>query len=160
MEKYNRIYTIFDESIVLSNNERLNAVEGFYIKNEGSAFSIKDVIHKVINIHGFVRHIPFRVVSKFTTADGADFYFNRNFIAIQSNGYKPAEIIALFNGNGRFVTTNLKFLIEFEGIIPSINHIMVVNTIGHLSTPYKAYRNDSYTWDNSEKYTIKLPFII
>lgn len=160
MEKYNRIYTIFDESVILSNNERLNAVEGFYIKNEGNAFSIKDVIHKVINIYGCVRHIPSRIVTKFTTADGADFYFNRNFIAIQSNGYKPAEIIALFNANGRFVTTDLKFLIEFESIVPSVNHVMVVNTIGHLSTPYKVYRNDSYTWDNSEKYTIKLPFII
>ena len=160
MEKYNRIYTVFDESVILSNNERLNAVEGFYIKNEGNAFSIKDVIHKVINIYGCVRHIPSRVVTKFTTADGAEFYLNRNFIAIKSNGYKPAEIIALFNAEGRFVTTNLKFLIEFESIVPSVNHVMVVNTIGHLSTPYRAYINDSYTWDNSVKYTIKLPFII
>ena len=160
MEKYDRIYTIFDESVILSNNERLNAVEGFSIKNEGNAFSIKDVIHKVITIYGMVRHIPSRVVTKFTIANGTEFYFNRNFIAIQSNGYKPAEIIALFNANGRFVTTDLKFLIEFEGIIPNINHVMVVNTIGHLSTPYRAYRNGSYTWDNSVKYTIKLPFIL
>ena len=160
MEKYNRIYTIFDESVILSNNERLNAVEGFYIKNEGNAFSIKDVIHKVITIYGMVKHIPSRAVTKFTIANGAEFYFNHNFIAIKENGYKPAEIIVLFNANGRFVTTNLKFLIEFESIVPSINHAMVVNTIGHLSTPYRAYRNDSYTWDNSVKYIIKLPFII
>ena len=158
IEKCNKIYSIFNEDILLSDNIKFNAIQGYDIVDICNVGDVEDVIAWFIINNKRTRDIPPYEVYRFINpVKDCEWYINNNFIAYKySSKYLEDPVIKAFYYNDTAIIDNFDTLFTFKYFLCECTNVKKVHKIGYLSTPHKAVVN--YTSTNFTK--IKLPYIV
>lgn len=138
INKINRLYSIFYDDVILSVNDRINAIEGYDVIKQLDVLSSKDVCRALSRSE--VKQIPDNELWLFKNPASEDkWYIGQHIIAFSHKGLK-INILAMYSEHAAIITST-NVLVEFRQLLSSINNIKIVPIIGALSTPHKVMYN-------------------
>ena len=158
IEKCNKIYTIFTEDILVTNNIKFNAIQGYDIVDVCNVGGVEDVIAWFRTNNKSPKDIPSYEVYRFINpVKDCEWYINNHFIAYKDNSeyYEYPRIKAFFYNNTAIID-NFDTLFTFKYFLSTCTDVKRVSKIGYLSTPHKVVIN--YARRDFTK--IKLPYIV
>lgn len=157
IEKCNKIYSIFNEDILVTDNIKFNAIQGYDIVDVCNVGGIEDVIAWFrTNNKSSNDILSYEVYRFINPVKDCEWYINNHFIAYKGNSeyYEHPRIKAFFC-NSTTIIDAFDTLFTFEYFLCECTDVKRVYKIGYLSTPHKAvvnYANTNFT-------KIKLPYI-
>ena len=157
IEKCNKIYSIFNEDILVTNNIKFNAIQGYDIVDVCNVGGVEDVITWFRVNNKRPKDILYYEVYRFINLiKGYEWYISNHFIAYKGSSeyYEHPRIKAFFYSNTAIIDA-FDTLFTFEYFLCECTDVKRVYKIGYLSTPHKAVVN--YASTNFTK--IKLPYI-
>lgn len=157
IEKCNKIYSIFNEDILISDNIKFNAIQGYNIVDICNVGGVEDVIKWfIVNNKRPKDILSYEVYRFINPIKGYEWYISNHFIAYKGSSeyYEHPRIKAFFYNNTAIIDA-FDTLFIFECFLCECTDIKRVYKIGYLSTPHKAVVN--YASTNFTK--IKLPYI-
>lgn len=157
IEKCNKIYSIFNEDILVTDNIKFNAIQGYDIVDVCNVGGVEDVIKWFRVNNKRPKDILFYEVYRFINPiKGYEWYVSNHFIAYKgSSEYYEHPRIKAFFYNSTAIIDAFDTLFTFEYFLCECTDVKRVYKIGYLSTPHKAVVN--YVSTNFAK--IKLPYI-
>ena len=158
IEKCNKIYSIFNEDILLSDNIKFNAIQGYNIVDICNVGGVEDVI-KWFRVNNKRPNdiLSYEVYRFINPRKGYEWYISNHFIAYKgSSEYCEHPIIMAFFCNSTAIIDAFDTLFTFECFLCECTNIKRVYKIGYLSTPHKAVVNYART----DFTRIKLPYIV
>ncbi len=155
IEKCNKIYSIFNEDILVTNNIKFNAIQGYDIVDICNVGGVENVIKWFRVNNKRTEDIPSYEVYRFINpVKDCEWYINNHFIAYKgSSEYYP--IIKAFFCNSTAIIDAFDTLFTFEYFLCKCTDVKRVSRVGYLSTPHKAVTNYART----DFTKIKLPYI-
>lgn len=157
IEKCNKIYSIFNEDILISDNIKLNAIQGYDIVDVCNVGGIEDVIAWFRTNNKSSNDIPSYKVYRFINpVKDCEWYINNHFIAYKGNSYYKNPSIKAFFYNNTAIIDNFDTLFTFKYLLSTCANVKRVGKIGYLSTPHEAVINYART----DFTKIKLPYIV
>lgn len=158
IEKCNKIYSIFNEDILVTDNIKFNAIQGYDIVDICNVGGVEDVIAWFRTRNNSPKDIPSYGVCKFINpVKDCEWYISNHFIAYKDNSeYHKNPSIKAFFYNNTAIIDNFDTLFTFKYFLCECTDIKRVYKIGYLSTPHKAVVN--YASTNFTK--IKLPYVV
>lgn len=158
IEKCNKIYSIFNEDILVTNNIKFNAIQGYDILDVCNVGGVEDVIawFKTHN-HSPEDISSYKVYRFINPVKDCEWYISNNFIAYKSNSeyYKHPRIKAFFYNSTAIIDT-FDTLFTFKYFLSTCANVKRVGRVGYLSTPHKAVTN----YVKTDFTRIKLPYIV
>ena len=142
INKINRIYSIFNEDVVISANTRINAIEGYDVINKGEVLSLYDVIDLTKNNLNLISKCDLYLYEN--PASGEKWYIGRNLIAHLTGGFGHPVIEALYDVNTLLVNS-IYDIAKYKELFANMSHIEIVRNIGMLSYPNSVRLNYSRT---------------
>lgn len=158
IEKCNKIYSIFKEDILITNNIRLNAIQGYDIVDVCNVGDTEDVIKWFRNHYKSPKNIHSYEVYRFINpVKGCEWYISNYFIAYKGSSeyYKYPSIKALFY-NSTAIIDDFDTLFSYRYLLSECTNVKRVYKVGYLSTPHKAVIN----YIGTDLIGIKLPYYI
>ena len=158
IEKCNKIYSIFTEDILVTNNIKFNAIQGYDIVDVCNVGGVEDVITWFRTNNKSPKDIHSYEVCRFINpVKDCEWYINNHFIAYKDNSeYHKNPSIKAFFYNNTAIIDNFDTLFTFKYLLNTCDNVKRVYKIGYLSTPHKAVIN--YARRDFTK--IKLPYIV
>lgn len=158
IEKCNKIYSIFNEDILVTDNIKFNAIQGYDIVDVCNVGGVEDIIAWFRTNNKSPKDIPHYEVYRFINlVKDYEWYINNNFIAYKdSSEYIKNPIIKAFYYSGTAIIDNFDTLFTFKYFLCECIDVKRVYKIGYLSTPHKAILNCAST----DFTKIKLPYIV
>lgn len=155
--KVDKLYALFQEDVVFSANDRINAILGYDVINMGNALSIQDALHSLDNENLYL-DTSSDVLYKYTNPlNNTVWLFGGNIIAVKGGGDSLPVIRALYSKESDYaIVTELNFLCSVWNFLNKTKNIRIVPVIGYLSTPHCAIL--SSTPPKIKK--VKLPFFV
>lgn len=157
IEKCNKIYSIFNEDILVTNNIKFNAIQGYDIVDICNVGGVEDVIVWFRTNNKSPKDIPYYEVYRFINpVKDCEWYINNNFIAYKDHPeYHKNPVIKAFFYGSTAIIDNFDTLFTFKYFLSTCANVKRVGRVGYLSTPHEAIIN--YTRIDFTK--IKLPYI-
>lgn len=157
IEKCNKIYSIFNEDILVTDNIKFNAIQGYDIVDVCNVGGVEDVIKWFrVNNKRPTDILSYEVYRFINPIKGYEWYVSNHFIAYKgSSEYYEHPRIKAFFYNSTAIIDAFDTLFTFEYFLCECTDVKRVCKIGYLSTPHKAVVN--YVSTNFTK--IKLPYI-
>lgn len=158
IEKCNKIYSIFNEDILVTDNIKFNAIQGYDIVDVCNVGGVEDVIAWFRTNNMGTGDIPSYEVYRFINpVKDREWYINNHFIAYKGNSeyYKNPRIEAFFYNNTAIID-DFDTLFIFKYLLSTCDNVKRVSRVGYLSTPHKAEINYART----DFTKIKLPYIV
>lgn len=158
--KFNKVYSIFRENVILSDNAFINAIEGYDIENTTEVASIDDAVKNFYSLYSNIRAIgEGKVILYINPVTGTELYIGSKFIAYKKDPQGLIRIKVVCDGASTIVTDNLRFLIKVSPLLKvnSCHKIIVSDPIGYLSYPYSPIVSDTL---NLKEIKFKLPVIL
>lgn len=157
IEKCNKIYSIFNEDILVTDNIKFNAIQGYDIVDVCNVGGVEDVIEWFRVNNKRPKDILFYEVYRFINPiKGYEWYVSNHFIAYKGNSkYHKNPRIKAFFYNSTAIIDAFDTLFTFEYFLCECTNVKRVGRVGYLSTPHEAVVN--YVSTNFTK--IKLPYI-
>ena len=157
IEKCNKIYSIFNEDILVTNNIKFNAIQGYDIVDICNVGGVEDVIAWFRTNRKSPKDILSYEVCRFINpVKDCEWYINNHFIAYKGNSeYYGNPSIKAFFYNNTAIIDNFDTLFTFKYLLSTCTNVKRVSRVGYLSTPHRAVVN--YAITASAK--IKLPYI-
>lgn len=157
IEKCNKIYSIFNKDILVTDNIKFNAIQGYDIVDVCNVGGVEDVIAWFRTNYKSPKDIPSYEVCRFINpVKDCEWYINNNFIAYKDSfEYSENPVIKAFYYSSTALIDNFNTLFTFKYFLCECIDVKRVYRIGCLSTPHKAIIN--YTKTDFTK--IKLPYI-
>lgn len=158
IEKCNKIYSIFNEDILVTNNIRFNAIQGYDIVDICNVGGVEDVIAWFRTNNKGTGDIPSYEVYRFINpVKDCEWYINNYFIAYKYNSeYHKNPSIKAFFYNNTAIIDNFDTLFTFKYLLSTRANVKRVSRVGYLSTPHEAVINYART----DFTKIKLPYIV
>ena len=158
IEKCNKIYSIFNEDILVTDNIKFNAIQGYNIVDICNVGGVEDVIKWFRTNNKGPEDIPSYDVYRFINpVKDCEWYINNHFIAYKgSSKYYEHPRIKAFFWNSTAIIDSFDTLFTFKYFLCKCTDVKRVYTIGYLSTPHSAVINYART----DFTKIKLPYII
>lgn len=158
IEKCNKIYSIFNEDILISDDIKFNAIQGYDIVDICNVGGVEDVIAWFRTNHKSPKDILSYEVYRFINpVKDCEWYINNHFIAYKGNSeYNKNLIIKAFFCNNTAIIDSFYTLSTFEYFLCECTDVKRVYKIGYLSTPHEAVVNYART----DFTRIKLPYIV
>ena len=158
IEKCNKIYSIFNEDILVTNNIKFNAIQGYDIVDVCNVGGVEDVIAWFRTNNMGTGDIPSYEVYRFINpVKDCEWYINNHFIAYKGNSkYHKNPSIKAFFYNNTAIIDNFDTLFTFKYLLSACDNVKRVSKIGYLSTPHEAVINYART----DFTKIKLPYIV
>lgn len=157
IEKCNKIYSIFNEDILVTDNIKFNAIQGYDIVDVCNVGGVEDVIAWFRN-NKRIGDIPSYEVYRFINpVKECEWYINNHFIAYKDNSeyHKDPSIKAFFYNNTAIID-DFDTLFTFKYLLSTCVNVKRVSRVGYLSTPHSVVIN--YARRDFTK--IKLPYIV
>ena len=157
IEKCNKIYSIFNEDILVTDNIKFNAIQGYDIVDVCNVGGVEDVIAWFRTNNKRTGDIPSYEVYRFINpVKDCEWYINNHFIAYKGNSeyHKNPSIKAFFYDDAAIID-NFDTLFTFKYLLSICTNVKRVNRVGYLSTPHSAVINYART----DFTKIKLPYI-
>ena len=157
IEKCNKIYSIFNEDILVTNNIKFNAIQGYDIVDICNVGGVEDVIAWVRTHTNSPEDIPSYKVYRFINpVKDCEWYINNHFIAYKdSSKCYGHPIIKAFFYNNTAIIDDFDTLFTFKYFLHECANIKRVHKVGYLSTPHNAVIN----YVRTDFTRIKLPYI-
>ena len=157
IEKCNKIYSIFNEDILISDNIKFNAIQGYDIVDICNVGGVEDVIAWFRANRKSPKDIPSYEVYRFINPiKDYEWYIHNHFIAYKDNSkYHRNPIIKAFFYNSTAIIDEFDTLFTFKYFLRAYANVKIVYKVGYLSTPHSAVIN--YARTNFTR--IKLPYI-
>lgn len=158
IEKCNKIYSIFNEDILVTDNIKFNAIQGYDIVDVCNVGGVEDVIAWFRTNNKNPKDIPHYEVYRFINpVKDCEWYISNHFIAYKGNSenYECPRIKTFFY-NGTAIIDDFNTLFTFRYFLYECANIKRVYKVGYLSTPHKAVEN----YINTDFTKIKLPYIV
>ena len=157
IEKCNKIYSIFDEDILISDNIKFNAIQGYNIVDICNVGGVEDVIKWFrVNNKGPEDISSYEVYRFINPVKGYEWYISNNFIAHKDNSkYHKNPSIKAFFYNDTAIIDSFDTLFTFKYLLGIYTNVKRVSRVGYLSTPHSAVINYART----DFTRIKLPYI-
>ena len=158
--KFNKVYSIFRENVILSDSSFINAIEGYDIENTIEVASIDDAIKSFYSFYSNIRAMSEgRVILYINPVSGTELYIGSKFIAYKENPHGLIKIKVICDGASTIVTDDLRFLIKVSPLLKvnSCHKIIVSDPIGCLSYPYSPMISNPL---NLKEIKFKLPVIL
>ena len=158
--KFNKVYSIFRENVILSDSSFINAIEGYDIENTIEVASIDDAIKSFYRFYSNIRAMSERrVILYINPVSGTELYIGSKFIAYKEDSKGLIRIKVVCDGASTIVTDNLRFLIKVSPLLKvnSFHKIIVSDPIGYLSYPYNPIVSNPL---NLKEIKFKLPVIL
>lgn len=157
IEKCNKIYSIFNEDILVTDNIKFNAIQGYDIVDICNVGGVEDVIKWFrVNNKRPKNILSYEVYRFINPIKDCEWYISNHFIAYKgSSEYYEHPRIKAFFCNSTAIIDAFDTLFAFEYFLCECTDVKRVYKIGYLSTPHKAVVN--YASTNFTK--IKLPYI-
>lgn len=155
IEKCNKIYSIFNEDILVTNNIKFNAIQGYNIVDVCNVGGVEDVI-AWFRINKRTVYIPSYIVYRFINpVKDCEWYINNHFIAYKDNSkyHKDPSIKAFFYNNTAIID-DFDTLFTFKYLLSTCVNVKRVSRVGCLSTPHRV------GFASRDFAKIKLPFIV
>lgn len=154
INKVEKIYTIFDKSVVFSEDDRLNAVIGYDVEHKPEVLSVDDVISYILNKVEGLAYVPYNAFYVFTNPLAEEqWYINSRIIAVKDKrSYLPEIQLLYSNDYGTALAYDIKALYTFRQLVQPYS--VRFTTIGKLSYPDKVTLNYTSTTE-----TVRLPFM-
>lgn len=158
--KCNLLYSIFDESIVVSDKKIINAIQGYKVIRKARVLCFDDVVAWFRTGSLRTQWIPDSELWQFDCPSTGESWFVNNFIVAycrgtQQSGLMP-KIKMLYLENGKYLVDKLDTLEKYRLLFRhDVTTIHISLHIGYLSYPDKAIYNGGF-----EDVTIKLPYRI
>ena len=158
IEKCNKIYTIFTEDILVTDNIKFNAIQGYDIVDVCNVGGVEDVIAWFRTNNKSPKGISSYEVYRFINpVKDCEWYINNHFIAYKGNSeYHKNPIIKAFFYNSTAIIDDFDALFTFKYFLSTCANVKRVSKIGYLSTPHSAVINYART----DFTRIKLPYIV
>ena len=158
IEKCNKIYSIFNEDILISDNIKFNAIQGYDIVDVCNVGGVEDVIAWFRINNERPKDIHYYEVYRFINpVKDCEWYINNHFIAYKGNSkYYRNPIIKAFFYNSTAIIDKFDTLFTFKHFLSTCDNVKRVSKIGDLSTPHSAVINYAIT----DFTKIKLPYIV
>ena len=158
IEKCNKIYSIFTEDILVTNNIKFNAIQGYDIVDVCNVGGVEDVIAWFRTNDKSPEDIPHYEVYRFINpVKDCEWYINNNFIAYKDNSeYRGNPIIKAFFYGSTAIIDGFDTLFTFKYFLCECTYVKRVRKVGYLSTPHSAIINHART----DFTKIKLPYIV
>lgn len=156
IEKCNKIYSIFNEDVLVTNNIKFNAIQGYDIVDVCNVGGVEDVIAWFRTNNKRTGDMPSCKVYRFINpVKDCEWYINNHFIAYKGNSEKNPRIKAFFYNNTAIID-NFDTLFTFKYLLSICANVKRVSGVGYLSTPHDAVINYAIT----DFTKIKLPYIV
>lgn len=160
IEKCNKIYSIFNEDILVTNNIKFNAIQGYDIVDVCNVGGVEDVIAWFRTNNKGTEDIPSYEVYRFINpVKDCEWYINKHFIAYKDNSeYHKNPSIKAFFYNNIAIIDNFDTLFTFKYLLSTCANVKRVSRVGYLSTPHEAVIN--YARTDFTKIKLPLPYIV
>ena len=158
IEKCNKIYSIFNEDILVTDNIKFNAIQGYDIVDVRNVGGVEDVIAWFRTNNKMTEDIHSYEVYRFINPiKGYEWYISNHFIACKGSSeyHKNPSIKAFFYYNTAIID-NFDTLFIFKHLLSTYTNVKRVSRIGYLSTPHSVVINYART----DFTRIKLPYIV
>ena len=157
IEKCNKIYSIFNEDILVTDNIKFNAIQGYDIVDVCNVGGVEDVIAWFRTNRRSPKDILSYEVCRFINpVKDCEWYISNHFIACKDNSeYHKNPSIKAFFYNDTAIIDNFDTLFTFKYLLSTCANVKRVSSVGYLSTPHKAEINYART----DFTKIKLPYI-
>ena len=157
IEKCNKIYSIFNEDILISDNIKFNAIQGYDIVDICNVGGVENVIAWFRTNNKRTGDIPSYEVYRFINpVKDCEWYISNNFIAYKSSSkYLKYPIIKAFFYSNAAIIDNFDTLFTFKYLLSTCANVKRISRVGYLSTPHNAVVNYART----DFTKIKLPYI-
>ena len=158
IEKYNKIYSIFNEDILVTNDIKFNAIQGYDIVDVCNVGGVEDVITWFRINRNSPKNMPSYEVYRFINPiKGYEWYISNHFIAYKdSSKCYGHPIIKAFFYNNTAIIDDFDTLFTFKHFLSMCINVKKVSRVGYLSTPHRAITNYART----DFTKIKLPYIV
>lgn len=158
IEKCNKIYSIFNEDILVTDDIKFNAIQGYDIVDICNVGGVEDVIAWFRTNNKRTGDIPSYEVYRFINpVKDCEWYISNHFIAYKdSYEYIKNPIIKAFYYSGTAIIDDFDTLFTFKYLLSTCVNVKRVSRVGYLSTPHSAVIN--YARRDFTK--IKLPYIV
>lgn len=160
IEKCNKIYSLFCTDIIMSDNARLSALQGFDVEDAGVVGGVEDLNYYWASHRMLMGSVSENKVLKFTNpSSNESWYISRFFIAHKGKGQDSSAIslpeIEAFAYKGSLIVISLETLQRYKAFFEreGTRRISIVYQIGFLSTPHNTVSNRRIVFDG-----IKLPY--
>lgn len=157
IEKCNKIYSIFNEDILVTDNIKFNAIQGYDIVDVCNVGGVEDVIAWFRTNNKSLKDIPSYEVYRFINpVKDCEWYISNHFIAYKdSYEYIKNPIIKAFFYNNTAIIDDFDTQFTFMYLLSVCANVKIVSRVGYLSTPHEAVINYART----DFTKIKLPYI-
>ena len=158
IEKCNKIYSIFNEDILVTNNIKFNAIQGYDIVDVCNVGGVEDVIKWFrVNSKRSEDILSYEVYRFINPIKGYEWYISNHFIAYKdSSEYLKYPIIRVFFYSNTAIIDDFDTLSTFKYFLSTCANVKRVHRVGYLSTPHSAIINYART----DFTRIKLPYIV
>lgn len=157
IEKCNKIYSIFNEDILVTDNIKFNAIQGYDIVDVCNVGGVEDIIAWFRTNNKSHKDILYYEVYRFINpVKDCEWYISNNFIAYKgSSEYHKNPIIKAFFYSNTAIIDDFDTLFTFKYFLSTCVNVKRVSRVGYLSTPHSAVINYART----DFTRIKLPYI-
>ena len=158
IEKCNKIYSIFTEDILVTNDIKFNAIQGYDIVDVCNVGGVEDVIAWFKTNNKRPKDIPSYKVYRFINpVKDCEWYIHNHFIAYEDNSeYHKNPSIKAFFYNNTAIIDGFDSLFTFKYFLSTCANVKRVSRIGYLSTPHSTVVN----YVRTDFTRIKLPYIV
>lgn len=158
IEKCNKIYSIFNEDILVTDDIKFNAIQGYDIVDICNVGGVEDVIAWFRTNNKSLKDIPSYEVYRFiNSVKDCEWYINNHFIAYKDNSkYHKDPSIKAFFYYSTVIIDDFDTLFTFKYLLSTCDNVKRVSRVGYLSTPHSVVIN--YARRDFTK--IKLPYIV
>ena len=157
IEKCNKIYSIFNEDTLVTDNIKFNAIQGYDIVDICNVGGVEDVIKWFrVNDKRPEDILSYEVYRFINPVKDCEWYIHNHFIAYKDNfEYHKNPSIKAFFYNDTAIIDNFDTLFIFKYLLSTCANVKRVSRVGYLSTPHEAVINYART----DFTKIKLPYI-
>ena len=156
--KFNKLYSIFYNNVVVSDSILINAIQGYNIEDRGFTATLDDLSAALTPHYRKCSYIPTdRLIHFSNPASNVDWYIGNHIVACGVDG-KAADIKLLFNER-TVIVKDLKYFNCFKKVLgmKDTYGIIMIPIIGKLSYPDTAHVQFSPKTANIQ---VKLPIVI
>lgn len=156
-KKVNKLYTVFTDAVVISDNVYLNAIEGYDVIDKEQIMTNGDLAI-IIGNNNLFGSIAQNEIYKFTNPLTSELWFLSNYFIAYSRGEEYTPEILLVVTKDTCIVKSINVLYNFRSALRKVQNIKIVHSLGLLSNPSQVYLNAC--WGNYKCDKIKLPVVI